>query len=245
MPTNITFANVIEFLAAAAVLLPYDLIIPCENPLATADAPSDFWATRTGEPIFCGIDFGRKKDLTVCWSLQLVGGAFKMTKEVLELCKMSTPDQIEILRPRIQRANSVAFDYTGPGVGMGDYLVKEFGELNPEKHLFGKIELCTFTNALKVDIFPKLRMEFERRLLGIPVSRIIREDLHLVHRIAMAGGGITYRAPHTPDGHADRCTALALAIRAASQPVNVGRIIVPGGRRAQVIAARRQRSIQG
>jgi phage FluMu gp28-like protein len=28
---------------------------------------------------------------------------------------------------------------------------------------------------------------------------------------------VTYRAPHTADGHADRCTALALANRAALQ----------------------------
>jgi phage FluMu gp28-like protein len=93
--------------------------------------------------------------------------------------------------------------------------VKEFGEFKPEDHKFGKIELCNFTNKLKVDIFPKLRMEFEGKRLAIPVSRTIREDLHSVNRVALAGGGVTYRAPHTDDGHADRCTALALAVRAA------------------------------
>lgn len=207
-----------QFLDAATVLLPYELIIPCENPLATASAPAGFWqgGANGSEPIDLGIDFGRKRDLTVCWALQTIGGAFRMTREVLELSKMSTPDQIEILRLRIQKARRVAFDYTGPGTGMGDYLVKEFGEWNPEQHKFGKIELCTFSNTLKVDIFPKTRMAFEAKTLGIPVSRIIREDLHSVSRVALAGGGVTYRAPHTDDGHADRCTALALALRAGS-----------------------------
>jgi phage FluMu gp28-like protein len=135
---------------------------------------------------------------------------------VLEMRAMSTPDQIALLRPRIMRATRVCLDYTGPGVGMGDYLVKEFGEWNPEKHQGGKIELCTFTNALKVDIFTKLRMSFEQRRERIPVSRTIREDLHSVQRAVTANGTVTYRAPHTDDGHADRATAKALARRAAA-----------------------------
>ena len=43
---------------------------------------------------------------------------------------------------------------------------------------------------------------------------------------------ITYRAADTPDGHADRCTALALAVRAGSDvpaPSEVERIRVGAG----------------
>ena len=46
-------------------------------------------------------------------------------------------------------------------------------------------------------------------------SRAIREDLHSLNRVSTPAGQITYRAPHSADGHADRCTALALALRAA------------------------------
>ena len=135
---------------------------------------------------------------------------------------MSTPDQVDLLRPRIRSARRVCLDYTGPGVGMGDYLVKEFGEYNPQKDLFGKIELCTFTPALKVDIFSKLKMAFEQKRTRIPVSRVIREDLHSIQRVVGNTGSVTYRAPHTDDGHADRCTAKALAQRAAaSESVNL------------------------
>ncbi len=204
----------LEFLDQSSVLLPYELITTCENTLASELAPGDFWGANHAEPIFLGIDFGRKKDLTVCWALQVVGNTFRMTKEVMALGKMPTPQQVEILRPRIRKARRVCFDYTGPGVGMGDYLVKEFGENDPEKHRWGKIQLCTFTSALKVEMFSKLRMEFESRLLGIPVSRVIREDLHSVNRVATSGG-VTYRAAHTADGHADYATALALAVRAS------------------------------
>ena len=207
-----------EFLDTASVLLPYELIAPCENPQASETQASGFWLAnpRDAEPLYLGIDFGRKRDLTVCWTLAKIGGVFHLTREVLCLEKMSTDQQLETLRPRIRRARRVAFDYTGPGIGLGDLLVREFGEYNETQHLFGKVELCTFTQALKLEIFPKLRMAFDQRLVGIPASRVLREDLHSVNRIITPSGNVTYKAPHTADGHADRCTALALAIRAAT-----------------------------
>lgn len=204
-----------QFIDAAAVLLSYELIAGCESPEATEACAPEFWETRGANAVVLGLDFARKRDLSVCWADEIVGD-LAITREVVEMRGMSTPDQIELLRPRIRRAARMCLDYTGPGVGIGDYLVREFGEYNPERHLFGKIELCTFTNALKTDIFSKLRMAFERRGVRIPVSRAIREDLHSMHRVSTPGGAVTYKAPHTADGHADRCTAKALACRAAS-----------------------------
>lgn len=205
-----------EFMDTAGVLLPYELIALCESQSASMVAPSDYWAaTQRPFPIDLGIDFGRKKDLTVCLAAEKIAD-MQIVREVLELRAMSTPDQVDHLRPRIRAARRVALDYTGPGVGLGDYLVKEFGEWRPEADKFGKVELCTFTNALKVDIFPKMKMAFEARRLAVPVSREFREDLHSVYRIVTPGGSVSYGAPHTNDGHADRCTALALCVRAGS-----------------------------
>lgn len=195
----------------SAVLLPYDLLATCESPEATTTAGPDYFTS--GKPYVMGIDYGRKRDLSVAWTDEIMGDVAHC-REVLEMRDMSTPDQIAALRPRIRGARRVCFDYTGMGVGMGDFLVKEFGEYNPDKHQFGKIELCTFTNPLKLEIFSKLRMAFEQRCVRIPVNRAVREDLHSVQRVTTSNGNITYRAPHTADGHADRCTAKALAHRA-------------------------------
>ena len=203
-----------QFLDVQAVLLPYELIASCESVEATSAVPAEYWLAKHQFPIDIGIDFGRRRDLTVCWSNAQLGDVAQ-TVEVLELAKMNTPDQIAILRPRLKRARRVCLDYTGAGIGMGDYLVQEFKEWNPEKHLYGKIELATFSNTLMVEIFSKLRMAFEQRSVRVPISRLVREDLHSVNRVTTASGGITYRAPHSTDGHADRCTALALALRAA------------------------------
>lgn len=207
------------FIDAASILLSYELLALAESPEASETIGADYWTTSTPFPLDLGIDFGRKKDLTVCWAGESVAD-LHITKEVLVLDRMSTPDQVEHLAPRIRKARRVCLDYTGPGIGLGDYLVKEFGEWKPQQDKFGKIELCTFTNSLKQEIFPKLRMSFEARKERIPVSRVIREDHHSMHRVVTPNGNVTYRAPHTEDGHADRCTAHALYVRAASYPSN-------------------------
>jgi phage FluMu gp28-like protein len=205
-----------QFLDVQTTLLPYDLIGSCESIEATTAVGGDFWNGNRGLGLVMGIDFGRKQDLTVAWTLNVLGDV-RTTVEVLEMARMGTPEQVELLRPRIRQARRVCLDYTGAGIGMGDYLVKEFGEYSQERHLYGKIELCHFSNALKLEVFSKLRMAFERRELRVPVSRVIREDLHSVNRVSSAAGQVTYRAARSADGHADRCTALALAVRAGEK----------------------------
>jgi phage FluMu gp28-like protein len=203
-----------QFIDDAAILLPYELIQACESAEATAIVAAEFWEVKQpATPRFMGIDFGRKRDLSVAWTCERLGDVLH-TREVLELPKMSTPDQIAKLRPRIHKVQRVCLDYTGPGVGLGDYLAKEFGEYNPDQDKFGKIELCNFSNTFKQDVFPKLKMRFEARGIRIPVSRVIREDLHAISRVVTQTGQVSYRAPHTEDGHSDRATALALCVRA-------------------------------
>ena len=228
----------------SAVLLPYDLLATCESTEATTTCPPE-WFSTGGKPYVIGIDFARKRDLSVAWTDELVGDVGHC-REILEMRAMSTPDQVELLRPRIRQSQRVCLDYTGPGVGMGDYLVKEFGEYNPAKDLFGKIELCTFTNTLKVEIFSKLKMGFEQKRERIPVNRLVREDLHSIQRVTGNSGLVTYRAPHNDDGHADRCTAKALAVRARGAVGSVGAIVTfENTRQSRVLADRSERSVLG
>jgi phage FluMu gp28-like protein len=198
------------------VLLPYDLIAQAESVDAREICDADFWEQR-GAPTFCGIDFGRSNDPTVCWTLQQDNETgLLVTREVLVLKNVDTPEQIELLRVRLKRCTRAAWDYTGPGIGGGDYLAKEFFEYDPVKHEFGKIELCTFTIPFKRELFPKLRRAFESPTkVRVPMSRAVREDLHAMQQI-VHNGEYNYWAPRSKEGHSDRCTALALAIRAAS-----------------------------
>lgn len=202
-----------EFLDSSNVLLPYDVIALAESADAHEFADPAFFTARGGNPVYLGIDFGRTNDPTVCWALESVGD-IDWTREVLCERGMSTPDQMAMLRQRIARATRVCFDYTGPGIGLGDLMVKEFGEWAPEKHKFGKIELCTFTAGFKREIFPRLRQAFVAPTkLRVPISIAVREDLHAMKQI-VRNGEYSYAAPRTAEGHSDRCTALALAKRA-------------------------------
>lgn len=201
-----------EFLDGSNVLLPYDVIALAESAEAT-----ECWSledARHAGNTFLGIDFGRTNDPTVCWTLQRVGGIL-WTREVLVLHKTDSVEQEQILRDRVASANRVCFDYTGPGIGLGDMLVRKHKEWKPDGHSFGKVELCTFTAKLKRSLFPNLRRAFNAPTkLRIPISTVIREDLHEMQQI-IQNAEYNYWSPRTKNGHSDRCTALALAIRAA------------------------------
>jgi phage FluMu gp28-like protein len=198
------------------VLLPYDLIALAETIEATEVIEPEFFDSR--REIFCGVDFGRSNDPTVCWTLELVGDTL-WTREVLVLDQMSTPQQNAILSSRIKASRRTALDYTGPGIGFGDYAVRDAGmsEWKPEEHKFGRVELFTFTPKSKRLLFPTLRRKFESPCrVRIPISRKVREDLHAMQQVVNKGE-YSYWAPRSREGHSDRCTALALAIRAAGE----------------------------
>jgi phage FluMu gp28-like protein len=227
-----------EFMDNSTVLLPYDLIETCESPLATelSDVQSLSASALPGNAggnspeLYAGLDFARKNHMTVLWILEkfppssrnlalnpdhsspsapfpLNTAPLFLTREVLCLRNTSTPEQLELLRPRLNLCRKVCLDYTGPGVGLGDFLHRELGT--------HKIELCPFTAPFKAELFPRLATAMESRQLLIPIGRDIREDLHSIYRTTTNSGTILYRAHATPDGHADRTTALALALRAA------------------------------
>jgi phage FluMu gp28-like protein len=136
---------------------------------------------------------------------------------VVALRNVPTPQQVEIATPIIRASERVCLDYTGAGIGFGDYLVEPsrgLGEFKPSEHKFGKIELVTFGNTNKNEMCAKLRMSFQNRDRQIPINRAIRESLHSVQRMVTPSGNITYRAPHNEDGHADEFNAVALSERA-------------------------------
>jgi phage FluMu gp28-like protein len=194
--------------------LPYDIIALAESAEASTQCDPALFGAESSAQLYLGVDFGRSNDPTVCWTLEKVGDVL-WTREVLVLRGMSSPDQQAALGRRIAKARRVSFDYTGPGVGLGDYIAREHGEHDPAKHKFGKVELCTFTAAFKREIFPRLRRAFEAPVkIRVPIDVEVREDLHEMNQI-VTNGEYSYAARRTKEGHSDRCTALALALRAA------------------------------
>lgn len=191
-----------EFVDAGGVLLPYELIQRCEDERAREDGA----VLDTGEARWVGIDLGTVDDPTVCVTLQAREDGRRATVEVLVLRGMDLTPQMDLLRPRLRRAARACIDASGLGRQMAQDFSREFG---------GKVESCVFTPQLKREIFPALKKAFQDRSLAIPVSRDFREDLH-GYQESFASGQATYFAPRTKEGHSDRSTALALALRAAT-----------------------------
>ena len=202
------------FIDGTNVLLPYDVMAKCESMEATLSITPEEMASRG--PWYAGIDFGRTSDPSVLWLMEKVGDVL-WTRAVKVLKNENTVDQFEIYKPYIENCTHVCVDYTGPGIGFGDILDKHFTCCKSNGAKFGgeKVELCTFSVPFKCDIFPKLRGAFDAMKLRVPFAVETREDLHEMQQI-ISGGNFNYKAPRTDAGHSDRCTALALAVRAAS-----------------------------
>ncbi len=189
-----------------AAFLEYDLIASAEY-----QAGVDWQAIESGT-LFCGIDIGRKKDLTVLWVVEQLGDVL-YTRHIEALQNMSKPEQERVLWPWIERCVRTCIDYTGLGIGWGDDAQARFGKY--------KVECVTFTAQVKEALAYPVRGKMEDRRLRIPHNNHVRADLRSVTKQVTAAGNIRFTAERTPDGHADRFWALALAIHAAGTGTGV------------------------
>jgi phage FluMu gp28-like protein len=191
-----------QFMEHAAQVFPHDLIASVEHPDATlvCERPP-FHST------FVGIDIGRRKDLTVAWTLERVRDVL-WTREVLVLDGVPFPEQEATLGERVRRARYVAVDSTGLGGPISEHLAERLGEY--------KLDAVTFTADRKRELFSRAKKVFQAGGVRIPRDPRLRDDLASIQRIVTPQGAVKYVAARTADGHADRATALALAIHAAN-----------------------------
>ncbi|MDD5479684.1 terminase family protein [Rhodoferax sp.] len=190
-----------------AKFLEYGLITACEYSDG-ADWQRGLEGPFTGR-LFCGVDIGRKKDLTVLWVLEQLGDVF-YTRHVETMQNMRKSAQEAILYPWFELCERVCLDYSGLGIGWGDDAQDKFGEQ--------RVECVTFTGPVKEALAYPVRGAMEDRAVRIPDEPIIRADLRKVQKVVTAAGNIRFVAESTPDGHADRFWALALALHAGSDP---------------------------
>ncbi len=187
--------------------LEYGLITACEY-LGGVNWRRGLQGPFTGR-LFAGVDIGRKKDLTVLWVVELIGDVF-YTRHVETMEKMRKSAQEKILWPWFEICDRICIDATGLGIGWSDDAQDEFGEQ--------RVEAVTFTPQVKEALAYPLRGAMDDRKVRIPDDAKIRADLRKVHKVVSSAGNIRFVAESTPDGHADRFWALALALHAGSTP---------------------------
>lgn len=204
-----------EFIDTTSVLLPYELIAPCEMPQREMDALRAAIDTNqpisesANQPLYIGMDIGRSKDLSVILvGAKVNGTTYLVRTEILR--RMPFAEQLRALCDiaRDSRVRRVAIDATGIGAMLAEEARRALG---------GKVEGVTFNVKTKGELYANLRRAFDDKTVRIPAERDLREDLHAVQRNVSTGGAITYRAPRNDDGHSDRAAALALLLHAAGK----------------------------
>ena len=189
-----------------AKFLEYGLITGCEYSGGTD------WQRGLEGPfigrVYCGVDIGRKKDLTVLWVVEELGDVL-YTRHVEALQGMRKSEQEAVLWPWFAIADRICIDATGMGIGWADDAQDEFGE--------HRVEAVNFSAQVKEALAYPLKGAMEDRKLRIPEDATIRADLRKVQKVTTSAGNIRFVAESTPDGHADRFWALALAIHAAME----------------------------
>lgn len=201
----VTWAQEYEcaFVDAATAWLPYDLIAACETPDAGL---SEGYG---GGPVYVGMDFAARGDLTVIAVLEDCQGVLWL-RELIELRGISFADQLAHLTAVMQTYAVVraALDQTG----LGEMPVQEA----QRQHGAYRVEGVIFTGNAKLDMATALKSKMEDHQLKLPPSPNLRADLHSVQRQAGPTGAPRLVAERTELGHADRFWALALAVSAAT-----------------------------
>jgi phage FluMu gp28-like protein len=200
-----------------SALLSYALIRACEEKQGSGARSQESGETsppgvltpdsRSLTPAYAGFDVGRKRDRSVLWVLEQVGGVFHTHNvRVLEATPFTDQENLLHLAMRDGTIKRLCIDSTGMGAMLAERLKQRWGH---------RVEAVNFTSAVKSDLAMPLVRLFQDRLIRVPSDAETREDLHKVRRTVTSAGNIRLDASRDGAGHADRFWALALAVHAS------------------------------
>ena len=87
------------------------------------------------------------------------------------------------------------------------------------------------TAPVKESLASRILAAFQRGDVFIPGHRPLIDDLHSIQRTVTLSGNVRYAAPREAGSHADRWTALALALQAAgTAPMRTPLVWQPSGK---------------
>jgi phage FluMu gp28-like protein len=197
----------------STAFIPYELIRACQEPGCLK--PFEYLLD-CKNPLYLGLDVGRKKDLTVIDVGEKVGDVM-VDRLRLELRNKSFSEQeMELYRllalPQLKRA---CLDATGLGMQLAERAKERFG---------WKIEPITFTASAKEELAYPLKNDFEDRKLRIDASMELENDIHGIKKEVTLSGNIRF-AGETEGSHCDRFWAKALRQHACAKKVSIGAVV--------------------
>lgn len=196
-----------EFLDESTAFLTYEQIAKVEDETLGIEFDLRALAECRGD-LFCGVDVGRVRDLTVMWVVERVGGTL-MTRAVRETANEPFRQQMDTLRAllALRSVRRCCIDAGGIGMAMAEAAVEAFGS--------SRVEPVTLTLSNKDRMASGLRLRVEEGAIRIPSEGAIRNDWHSVRRSVTAIGPARYESSRAEGSHADRFWAACLAVRAA------------------------------
>lgn len=197
-----------EFLDGDSLLFPYTLLRD-----SIAQAPIN--ASKT----YLGIDIGREHDLTAIAFLVEANGILYIDR-IDTIHNVEFAEQESIISGIIRNTNpvKVSIDATGIGAMLAENLHRQFKQ----------VEEVKFTAEIKQTIFNQTKARMSDGTLKLPPMRDdICNDFAKIRRVVSPSGNLTYSASRDESGHADKATAIALAVYAARKPK--GQIFMPVG----------------
>ncbi len=210
-----------EFVDEAHALLPYDLL------LARVDETLNYHLSMNGlaeaKNLFAGYDVGRKHDMSVLVMLEKDNKTIRW-RGAVELRQTPFNEQSALLSSILKLGclRRLSIDQSGLGMQLCEELVKKHGS---------RVEPVTMTAPVKESLASRILAYFQRGDLLIPNHRPLIDDLHSVARTVTTAGNVRYAAPREAGSHADRWTALALALEAADSKYCGPTLITHGGER--------------
>ncbi len=211
-----------EFLDESYALLPYDLLTACVDDSLSYEP--DATAIQKSGHLFLGMDIAREHNLAVIAIVEQLGKRF-ICRGFIEMRSTSYDAQERTLYEYMDRRNvhKVCIDKTG----LGDQFAERAGN---RSH---KAEGVHMTMPIKAELAALVRRVFDQGLIDIPDDDKLLADLHSVAVETTAAGNVRYTAKEAAGSHADRYTALSLALHAAVQPSSGIEQIVKGGKRVR------------
>lgn len=197
----------------AAAFITWEMITACED----KGALKGFNYLETcANPLYVGVDVGRKKDLTVIDVEEKVGDVL-WERQRIELSKKTFAEQeFELYRilalPQVKRA---CIDGSGLGMQLAERAKERFGY---------KVESITFTGPVKEELAFPLRAAHEDRTLRYAPDARLRADLRGIKKETTAANNIRF-VGESDDSHCDRFWAKALALHALGKNVVMGGVV--------------------
>ncbi len=166
---------------------------------------------------------GRKRDLSVLIVLERIKKELRW-RGAVELREAPFDEQFDLLTSVLQvpGLRRLCIDQSGLGMQLAEELVRKHGS---------QVEPITMTAPVKESLASHILAVFQRGDVSIPDHRPLIEDLHSIQRTVTLAGNVRYAAPREEGSHADRWTALVLALHAADTPSTGGSIFLLAPRR--------------